>query len=512
MKKVFVLIIVSLFLISAKSQNADYKTKLDSIDKYIVKAMTDWGIPGMAIGIVKDGEVIFTKGYGVRETGKPEKVDENTMFGIASNTKAFVSASLATLVDEGKISWDDKVRKYLPYFQLYDPYVSENMTIRDLLCHRAGFETFSGDLLWHSTSYSREDIIKRARFLKPVYGFRAHYGYSNLMFLTAGEIIPAVTGISLDDYLKQTFFTPLGMATTNSTIREHKNITNLAQPHDWVNDKITKLKYISWDNIAAAGGINSTVTDMSKWIKLQLSNGTLDGKKYFSKETQEEMWSAQMVNTISGTDKYFFPTKHFHLYGMGWDLFDYLGKKVVNHSGGLDGMISQVAMVPEEKLGFVILTNSNNYLPYFLMYTVIDVFLENKGLDYGKIVADFVKRNKEEDKKKQEEEEKARNKNSKPTLPLESYVGTYGGELYGDAKVTLEKGKLKVQFIPAPEFESVLEHWQYDIFTVKFNAFPSLPTGKVNFIINQDGKVEEMKIDVPNPDFYFTELEFKKKD
>lgn len=500
-----------LFFFGAFSQENPYQKQLDSLDKYIPQAMDQWEIPGLSIGIVKDGKIIFTKGYGVREVGKPEKVDENTMFGIASNTKAFVAASMAILVDEGKISWDDPVRKYLPWFTLYDPYVSENITIRDLLCHRAGFKTFSGDLLWNSTSYSREEIIRRARFLKPEYGFRAHYGYSNLMFLTAGEIIPVVTGQTMDEFFQERFFTPLEMKTTNTSIKKHKDVDNLAIPHDKYNGKVGTVKYISWDNIAAAGGINSTANDMSKWLLLQLNGGKHKGKTIFSKTSQDEMWSPQMVNTLSGTDKYFFPSKHFSLYGMGWELFDYHGKKVVTHSGGLDGMISQTAMMPEEKLGFVILTNSLNYLPYFMMYTIFDIFMEKKGQDYSKIVVEFVKKNKEEELKQWEKEDAERNKKSKPTLPLEAYVGTYGGDLYGDAVISLENGKLKLQFVPAPDFHSILDHWQYDCFVVEFKYFPSLPKGKLNFIIGQDGKVEEFKIDVPNPDFYFTELEFKRR-
>ena len=472
--------------------------------------MTEWEIPGMAVAIVKNDSVIFSKGYGLREIGKPEKVDENTMFGIASNTKAFTTAALATLVDEGKINWDDKVTKYIPYFEMYDPFVTHEMTIRDLLCHRSGLKTFSGDLLWDATTYSREDVIRRIKFLKPTYSFRSHYGYSNLMFLTAGEIIAVVTGKSYDQYIQEKFLTPLGMTNTNTSVKKHKDCKNLAIPHVKHDGKIIPIKYISWDNIAPAGGINSTVKDMSKWIKLQLNNGTLDGKLYFTKGVQHDMWSPQTIENLSRFDEYLFSSMHFHCYAMGWDLFDYQGRKVINHSGGLDGMISQVALVPEEKFGFVILTNSINYLPYTLMYSILDEFFGTTDKDYSNILHGYVVKNEENDIREYNEAKEKCDKNSKPTLPLEKYCGTYGGDLYGNATVTLKDGKLVLQFVPAPDFVSTLEHWQYDTFEVEFKNFPSLPRGKVNFTIDENGNVNELFVDVPNPDFDFTELVFKR--
>jgi len=486
------------------------KPDLQKLETYIQKCMTDWEIPGMAVGIIKNDSLIFAKGFGVREINKPDKVDANTMFGIASNTKAFTAAALATLVDEGKIKWDDKVIDYIPYFEMYDPFVTHEFTIRDLLCHRSGLATFSGDLVWDASNYNREEIIRRIKYLKPVYSFRSHYGYSNLLVLTAGEIIPKVTDKSYDDYVKEKFFEPLGMTATNTSITNHANYKNLAIPHAKNNGKTVTVKYISWDNIAPAGGINSTVNDMSKWIKMQLNKGTLDGKLYFSKSAQREMWSSQTIEDVSKFDEMLFPSMHFHTYGLGWDMFDYHGRKIINHSGGLDGMISQVVLVPEEKIGFVILTNSINYLPYTLMYSILDECFGVEGKDYSSIILNYVKIRDENKIKADKDADDKRNKKSKPSLSLDKYCGTYGGELYGNATITLKNGKLELQFVPTPDFFSVLEHWQYDTFVVEFKNFPSLPKGKINFILNQDGDVDEFKIDVPNPDFDFTELKFKK--
>ncbi len=501
----FVLFFVSQFLFSQ-----GYEQYLEKLDIYFQSSMQEWEIPGMAIAIVKDDTVIFAKGYGVRNIEKTDKVDENTMFGIASNTKAFTSAALAILVDEKKIKWDDKVTKYLPYFEMYNSYVTKEMTIRDLLCHRSGLKTFSGDLLWHSTSYSRKDIIERIKFLKPIYGFRSHFGYSNLMFLTAGEIISEITGISYDEFLQKNFFTPLEMKNTNTSIKEFENIENLASPHVKFNDEIIPIKYISWDNIAPAGGINSSVMDMCKWIKLQLHRGIINDKTYFSKEASHEMWTPQTIDRLSATDEILFPTKHFTTYGLGWDLFDYHGRKIVNHSGGLDGMISQLVLVPEENLGFIILTNSINYLPYTLMYNVLDVFFEEKGKDYSSIFLNFIKQNEAYKKDFKIKTENERNKELKPSFKPEEYAGTYRSDLYGDATVKLNNDTLVLQFVPAPEFTSKLEHWQFDTFTVEFKNFPSLPSGTVDFIIDASAEIHEMRIEIINPDFDFTELKFIK--
>jgi len=506
MQKFILILTFLLTIINVFAQKPD----LQKLNTYIQKCMTEWEIPGLAVGIIKDDTLIFSKGFGVKEIGKTDKVNENTMFGIASNTKAFTAAAIATLVDEGKIKWDDKVTDYIPYFEMYDPFVTNEMTIRDLFCHRSGLITFSGDLVWDATTYSREEIIRRIKYLKPVYSFRSHYGYSNLLVLTAGEIIPKITGKSYDEYVKEKFFEPLGMKNTNTTIKKHAEYKNLAIPHAKHDGKIIPIKYISWDNIAPAGGINSTIYDMSKWIKMQLKNGTYNNHLYFTKDAQREMWSSQTIEDISKFDNYMFPSMHFHTYGLGWDLFDYHGRKIINHSGGLDGMISQVVLVPEENLGFVILTNSTNYLPYTLMYSILDSFFGVDGKDYSSIILNYVKTRDQNKLKADKEADKKRNKNSKPSLTLEKYCGTYGGDLYGNATITLKNGKLDLQFLPAPDFFSTLEHWQYDVFVVEFKNFPSLPKGKVNFILNQNGEVDEFKIDVPNPDFDFTELIFRK--
>jgi len=385
-------ILVSINLNAQENKGIDFK----KLDTYLEKALNDWGIPGMAVAIVQGDSIAFAKGYGVREFGKEAKVDSKTLFAVASNTKSFTSASLSQLVAEGKIDWDDKVVDYLPYFKLYNNYVTGEMTIRDLLCHRSGLKTFSGDLLWYETNYTTKEVIERARFLKPEYGFRTHFGYSNIMFSAAGQIIPKVTGIEWKDYVRNHFFKTLGMKSSLLSVSEIKPNMNIAMPHHTAADiKPLPIKYMQWDNVAPAAAIISNVEDMSQWLILQMNRGIYKGDTILDAKEVWEMHSTQTPDNSSEAWIKYFPTKHFSTYGLGWSLFDFQGVKVVNHGGGADGMISQTMFVPEEKIGIVVLTNSVNYLPSAMMYYIIEDYFGDTSKDWSefyKMVYDYGQR------------------------------------------------------------------------------------------------------------------------
>ncbi|MGH9902442.1 MAG: serine hydrolase domain-containing protein, partial [Pyrinomonadaceae bacterium] len=356
-----ILFVAPLSLVAQEAQVAD--ARLKEIDEYAAKAIRDWNVPGMAVAVVKDDRLVWARGYGVRKLGEPTPVDERTLFAIASNTKAFTAAALAVLVDEGKIKWDDPVSKFLPSFQLSDPYVTRELTVRDLLSHRSGLATFGGDLLWYETTYGRDEILRRVRFLKPGSSFRSRYGYQNIMFLAAGQVVAAAAGKPWDDFIRERFLTPLGMTSTTTSITAFKSGDNVATPHNELDGKLRVIRYGNVDGAGPAGALNSSVTDMAQWIRLQLGRGTYQGKKIFSPAVSREMWTPQsIVGGVSEQAEKFNPTRHFNLYGLGWFLTDYHGRKVVSHGGGLDGMISQVAMMPEENLGVVVLTNSETPL------------------------------------------------------------------------------------------------------------------------------------------------------
>ncbi len=494
------IVFLTFFNLQAKDSNKKTITKLE---QYYEQALKDWNVPGMAIAIVKDNEVIFAKGFGVKSVKTGEEVDQNSLFAIASNTKAFTSASIAMLVDEGKISWDDKVTKYLPWFELYSPYVTHEMSIRDLLSHRSGLKTFSGDLIWYGTNHSREEIVRRARYLKPAYSFRAHYGYQNIMFIAAGLVIEKVSGMSWDDFVQTRIFNPLNMNRSVTSITQLEPKGNFTSPHNDYKDKTIVIDYLNWDNASPCGGILSSVSDLSKWIMLQLNHGINNNDTIFSAASQHQMWQAHTSQNVSSYSEKMFPSTHFKAYGLGWALMDYHGRKIVSHGGGYDGMISRTVLVPEENLGFVILTNTNTGITSPLMYKTLDIFLSEDDKDWSQIYLERMNRpqNKPDDKQI---------KNTKPSFDLKTYTGTYGGEVYGNTEVYLKNGQLMLQMKNTKIFKGTLTHYHYDTFELEFKGVTSLPKGKVQFKLNADGEIDELVIDVPNPDFDFTELDFKK--
>lgn len=513
MKKITpVLALIFVFQVFVFAQTQSLDDKIKEIDAYAQNVTETWkgSGAGMAIAIVKDDKVVLAKGYGVRDINKPDKVDENTLFAIASNTKAFTTASLAILVDEGKLNWNDKVSKYLPDFQMYDPWVTNELTIRDIVSHRSGLDTFSGDLLWYDTTYSTDEMLRRVRYLKPVSSFRSRYGYQNLMFIAAGRIVEKVSGMPWADFVKTRILTPLGMNRTTTSVRDMKD--NFALPHNESGGKLRALPVGFLDNAIGAVRLNSSVADLSKWIRLQLGRGTFEGKKIFSETQSWQMWSPNTLQPISEAASKANPTRHFSAYAMGWGTYDYYGRKIINHSGGLDGMLSYTVLIPEENVGFVVLTNSESPMFQIMMAKIRDMFVDAPKRDYNaeavKQVAAGKVASAEEDKKV----DAARVLNTKPSLALASYAGTYSSPMYGDVTVTEENGKLVMRLGPAPHFVADLDHWHYDTFQIHWR--PSVnynfPRGFVTFTIDKNAKTDQLKIDQPNNDFWFYELELKR--
>src|SRR5271166_4641447 len=357
------------------------------LDVYVAQAMKTFDVPGLSIAIVKGGNVILLKGYGVRKLGDPTPVDENTLFGIGSNTKAFTAAAIATLVDQGKLDWDDPVYERLKGFEMYDPYVSKEMRIRDLLCHRSGLGLGEGDLMfWPHTTFTRDEVVYRLRFLKPATSFRTAYAYNNLMFVTAGQVVAGVSGKSWDDYLREKIFSPLGMKNTNTSASAFKEGDNWAAPHSKVEGKLQANTIENLDNAGPAGSINSSVTDMSKWVLLQLNRGKIPGTetRVFSEKASQDMWAQQMIVPIRPAPEELKNLQsHFSGYGMGWALRDYKGRKLVSHSGGVAGFVTRVMLVPEENLGVVILTNAEEDVAFeSVLFHILDGYFGGPTQDY----------------------------------------------------------------------------------------------------------------------------------
>lgn len=506
-----ILIITSNLFNSLSAQKALHPAKMEYLDLYYKAAMDNWNVPGMAIAVVHNDSVIFAKGYGVTDIYTRQAVDENTLFAVASNTKAFTATALAMLIDEGRLKWNEKVTKFLPWFEMSDPNVTANITVRDLLTHRSGHKTFAGDLIWYGSTYSREEIIRKARYIQPQHGFREQFGYSNIMYITAGEIVPAVTGISWDEFVKDRILKPLGMQRSTLHVGELALKDNVAQPHTYVEGKLKAIPWLDWDNMGPGGSLISSASEMALWLRFNLNRGLVGRDTLVKPSRIFEMQSPNTIINVSQAALNRFPSTRFRAYGLGWSLMDYLGRKIVSHNGGYDGMISQTVLIPEENLGFVILTNSNTSLYHPLMYQTLDVLLDNPvEKDWSAEVLATVKRNENEKKRESERIAAARHKNTKPTLKLADYTGFYGSPIYDSIQIREENGNFYLQMMRSPDFLAELTHWHFDTFQLEFKLIPSLPKGFVTFRLNREGKVESMDIFLDNPDFDFTELAPKK--
>lgn len=490
---------------------AQHAVDLASLDSLFEQSRKAFNVPGLAVAIVKDDSVVLAKGYGLRQMGSPEPVDERTLFAIASNTKAFTAASLAILVDEGTLSWDDRVQRFLPEFQLYDPYVSADMRIEDLLSHRSGLGTFSGDLIWYGTPYTREEVVGRARYLKQAFPFRAGYGYSNIMVVAAGVVLERASGKSWEDFVTEKILRPLAMDGTVVSTDDLAGRPNVATPHGESDGVLMTFPWYNWDSMAPAGGIISSAHDMAQWMRLQLGKGTFEGTAIFSAAQARTMWTPRTSFVVSERSEKSVPSRHFSGYGLGWEVSDYLGRKVVSHGGGYDGMFSHQVLVPEERLGVIVLTNSMTAIANALTQEVLDAYFGAPERDWSSEALKRQKAGEERRKAARLKQDSSRVLGTKPSLPLESYAGTFGGPMYGNAEVRMEKGNLVLALLPNPDMIADLTHWHYDTFVIEWRKkFPWFGSGTVQFLLDHDGAVSEMTLDVPNEDFWFTELELKK--
>jgi CubicO group peptidase (beta-lactamase class C family) len=461
-------------------------------DAYVEKSMREWSVPGVSVAVIKDDKVILLKGYGVRATGSPERVDADTIFGVASNTKALTAAALATLVDSGKLSWDDLVTEHLPAFAMRDPYVTRELTIRDLLSHRNGFGPYGGDIMTWGSSYSREEIMRRIRFVPPVSSFRSTYSYQNGMFITAGEVVEAITGTTWDDYVRTHFFEPLSMTRTSTSFAEATRQQNRAMPHIIVNDTPKLMPWRNIDNLGGAAAMNSTARDLAQWVRLQLSSGTLGGRTYFSRKNAHEMTSPQTVMKLDAEEDQARPAASFSAYGLGWTLRDYRGRKLVRHGGWTDGMRTTTAFLPAEKIGVVILTNAHyRNLSTPLLFTILDSLTGEKSSDWS---AYYLQRERKSEQAEADRWAKLRADrvaNSAPSRPAEALAGTYRNEVYGDVVVTVQGKHLLLDFTASPTYKAELEHWHYDTYLPKWRE--SLPEpALVNFSFDTSGKARAL--------------------
>lgn len=505
MKKFFISLCVFGLVISL-SVKAQTKKDYSKLDNYISKSVSDFSMPGFSVGIIKNGEVVFNHSYGFKNTESDQKADANTLYGIASCSKAFTAACVSILVDRGDIKWSDKVVDIVPGFKLDDPYITANLTVEDVLAHRSGFETFDGDLIWYGNMRSNEEVIHRIRYREMPYGMREKFGYSNLMFMVAGAIVKNVSGMEWKDFVKAEILDKINMTSSTTTNTGFENNKNAAWPH--IDGK--PMDFINYDNISSAGAINSSINDMLNWVELMLGKGVYREDTIFSQKSYYHLVSPKTIinsgraETINGT--------HFSAYGQGWFLKDYQGRKIIYHGGGLPGFHSKVVLVPEDSLAYVILANQLSALVPAIDRKIMDFFLNpSDTTDWSTLYNSYELKQKQREDDKWKSLAEERIKNTKPSLNAEEYCGIYEDTMYGDAEITLEDGQLKLTLLPTAKLlNSKMEHWHYDTFKIKF-ADEFLPPGFVTFSFNSEGVVTGFKIDMDAPDFHFKKLDFKKK-
>lgn len=473
----------------AAAQRSD---PLRGLDTYIEKARQDWGVAGLAVAIVRGDSVIYAKGFGVREVGKPEQVDAQTLFAIGSNTKSFTVVALGMLEDEGKLALDDKAMAYLPEFAMSDAYITRELTLRDLVTHRSGF--FRGDAVWMGSGFSREEILRRTLQQPAATSFRSTFGYNNIMFLAAGEVVGKVAGTSWDAFVKERIFTPLGMTRSVTSTRDFGSAV-VASPHAFVDRKATPIAHRNLDNVAPAGSIYSNVEEMGQYLRFHLRDGRYKGRQLLSKRFQDQMEVAQMVSS-AGRDS-LLPMVHFDTYGLGFWLRDYYGKLLVSHGGGIDGMLSQMAWMPEADVGVVVLTNTDGQnLQNALPFSILDRFIGAPERDWSALYLTRARQQQQRVDSVRAALVAQRVEGTRPSLALDRYTGVYDNPFYGELRIVQEGGKLALK--RSAEQFGTLEHWHLDTWGVTWNTSrtPGVNTFTI-FRVDPDAKVASLEVRGP---------------
>lgn len=490
------------------SLNSSAQIKEKSLDSLVTATLKAFDVPGMAVGITKDGKTIYSKGHGVRSLKNNLSVDDKTLFGIASNSKGFTCFALGMLVDEGKIQWDDKVRKYIPEFTMYDPFVTEEFTIKDLVTHRSGLGLGAGDLMFfpEGGTLTVQDIINNIRYLNPESSFRSKYQYNNNMFIIAGEVIHRVSGLTWEEFIEQRILQPVGMRTSTASYNRVKNNSNIIDAHAPVNGKVISIPH-DWNETAnAAGGIMSNIEDMLTWARFLMNDGvTTSGKRLISKKQLKELWSLQMPISIGSNNPY---DSNFSGYGLGWFLSDVKGHLQVTHTGGLIGTVTQFILIPDLKLGIVVLTNQQSGAAFStISNTIKDSYLgyENRNwLKEFKTRTDkFTAHSDSLKTAVYNQVEKMKHASSLPVK--EQIAGTYTDKWFGDIDITFANNSYRISCKSSPRLKGDLLPYNYNTYIAKWDDRSYDADAYVVFNYDEKGKAQSIKIKPISPitDFSF---------
>ncbi len=478
-------IVGSSLLIAAEPIAIDpiIQQRLEKIDPMMNKVIEISRIPGMSVGVVVDGKVVFSKGYGVRNFSETSPVTDNSLFAIGSCSKAFTTFAIGQLVDEGMIAWDDPVIKYIPEFRLHDIHATHHLTIKDLVTHRSGLPRH--DFVWYNSKFSRSELLNRLQHLEPTSDIREKFQYNNLMYAVAGLVIERLTGQTWEEFIQNRIFDPIGMNLSNFSVDDSQQSNDYASPHSERNEKTEIIPFRNLSNIGPAGSINSSAADMVKWVQLQLSEGNVEGKHLINKATLQEMHIVQMPMPPLPSEE----TPYMFGYGLGWMTGLHKGHYTVAHGGGIDGFISSVVLFPKEKIGVVVLTNSDSHglFPQSAAYGIADLLM---GVEDDQ----WLSQAEEKEKQMKALLKKAENENAPTEIvavrPFENYVGEFENPGYGTVKVSLDQDALMASH---NEISYALKHKCYDHFTVSAKL---VETQKFNcsFISNASGEISELQI------------------
>ena len=521
MHKLLQNIILTLFFIFLLNNTIHAQISSGEIDQLVEKVMKKFKVVGMSVGIVKDGKVILSKGYGMKSIVTKEKVNKHTNFLIASNSKAFTTAALAILVDEGKISWQDKVKKYIPEFKMYNNYVTENFTIEDLLTHRSGLGLGVGDLMFfpEGTDFTIDDVVSSFQYFKPQSAFRTKFDYDNLLYVVAGEVIARVSGMSWEEFVEKRIMLPLHMDNSFGSVSraKAKTIVNLATAHSTSNGKIKSLPDYEEIINGAAGGITSNVDDLSKWLLLQLNKGKYGKdleKELFSEARHHEMWKIHTVLNADPNPRY---NSHFRGYGLGWFLQDIKGNLNVSHTGGLPGMLSIVEMIPDLGLGIVVLTNTANgggAACRVVSKTIIDSYLGLDKFDWIDYYSKLLEKMENEDDKVSKQVWETVKSADDSHLHFEDYIGIYEDNWFGKVEVFMKGDKLWFKSYRSPKLNGQMFYYKANSFAIKWEYQDMNADAFAIFCRDEEGKAQSIKMKgiSPNIDFSFDfqDLDFKR--
>jgi CubicO group peptidase (beta-lactamase class C family) len=518
MKKI---LLISLLLISCLAVRTQ-PLGSDEIDKLVERTLTTFNVPGIAVAVIKDDQVVHMKGYGVSSIATGKKTDANTLFAIASNSKAFTSAALGILVDEGKLKWETKVIDIIPEFRLYNSYVTEDFNIKDLLTHRSGMGLGAGDLmLWpDSSTFTKEEIIHNLRYLKQVSSFRTKYDYDNLLYLVAGEVVARVSGQGWDEFVETRIMKPLGMANSAASLTRVRDRSNMIDAHVPVNGVLRVIPMYSSTLLDPAGGILSSVTDMSKWVIMQLNRGKYgenNSSQLLTESTHREMWTPQTIIPVRNPGPY---RSHFSAYGLGWGLTDVTGYLQASHTGGLGGVVTQVTIIPELKLGIIVFTNQQEGAAFTtITNTIKDGYLGVKGNDWLKTLSENVERNRAEAKRITDDVwAKIEALRSKGGVPADQavYTGTYTDSWFGDIIITDVGGKLRFRSVKSPLLRGDMLYYNANTFVVKWDDRSMDADAWAVFSLDKEGRAQSFTMDAISPltdfSYDFHDLSLKRKE